>query len=70
LADFGAEHSFEASCKRVKEQYGFDINTSAVRIETLRPASRMGTIEPNPRAGRWRRVDREKGGSFSSLQQS
>ena len=38
LADFGAEHSFEASCKRIKEHYGFDINISAVRIETLRHA--------------------------------
>jgi len=38
LADFGVEHSFEASCKRVKEHYGFEINTSAVRIETMRHA--------------------------------
>ena len=38
LADFGAEHSFETSCKRVKEHYGVDINASAVRTATMRHA--------------------------------
>ena len=44
LADFGAENSFEASCKRVKEHYGFEINASAVRIETMRHARRAAEM--------------------------
>ena len=44
LSDFGVEHSFEASCKRVKEHYGFDISTSAVRIETMRPARKAAQM--------------------------
>lgn len=38
LADFGADESFEASSKKVKEHYGFEISVSAARIETLRHA--------------------------------
>ena len=40
LTDFGVEHSYAASCKRVKEHYGFCLNASAVRTETLRHAQR------------------------------
>jgi hypothetical protein len=56
LADFGAEHSFEASCKRFKEHYGFDINTSAVRIETMRHARGMAQM-----------LEREYAESFRAL---
>lgn len=44
LSDFGVEHSFEASCKRVKEHYGFEINTSAVRVETMRHARKAAQM--------------------------
>jgi len=40
LTDFGIEHSFAASCKRLKEHYGFELNPSAVRTATLRHAGR------------------------------
>ena len=40
LTDFGVKHSYAASCKRVKEHYGFSLNASAVRTETLRHARR------------------------------
>ena len=44
LADFGAEHSFAGSCKRVQEHYGFEINASAVRHETLRHAEEAAAM--------------------------
>jgi hypothetical protein len=40
LTDFGAEHSFQRSCQRLKEHYGFELNASAVRTITLRHARR------------------------------
>lgn len=40
LTDFGAEHSFRASCQRLKEHYGFELNASAVRTITLKHANR------------------------------
>jgi hypothetical protein len=40
LTDFGAEHSFEKSCRHLKEHYGFELNASAVRTITLRHARR------------------------------
>ena len=40
MTDFGIEHSFEASCKRLKEHYGFELNPSAVRTTTLRHSQR------------------------------
>ena len=59
LADFGAEHSFEASCKRVKEHYGFDINSSAVRIETLRHARGAAHMLESECAGSFRALPKE-----------
>jgi hypothetical protein len=40
LTDFGAEHSFQASCQRLKEHYGFELNAAAVRSVTLKHAAR------------------------------
>lgn len=40
LSDFGAEHSFRQSERRLKEHYGFELNASAVRDTTLRHAER------------------------------
>ncbi len=35
LCDFGAEHSFAQSNRRLREHYGFELNASAVREATL-----------------------------------
>lgn len=40
LSDFGAEHSFAQAAGRVKEHYGFEITSSAVRQATLKTAER------------------------------
>ena len=40
LTDFGVEHSFRASCQRLKEHYGFELNATAVRTATLEHAER------------------------------
>jgi hypothetical protein len=44
LTDFGGEHSFAGATARIREHYGFEINTSAVRQATLRHAQRAGQI--------------------------
>ena len=56
MSDFGIEHSFAASCKRLKEHYGFELNASAVRTTTMRHARRA--------AGR---LQKEYAQSFRSL---
>ena len=38
LSDFGAEHAFAQAALRVKEHYGFELNSSAVRTATLETA--------------------------------
>jgi len=38
LSDFGAEHSFAQASARVKEHYGFEVHSSAVRSVTLEAA--------------------------------
>lgn len=40
LTDFGCEHSFGHAAARVREHYGFDINSSAVRNATLESAQK------------------------------
>jgi hypothetical protein len=40
LTDFGCEHSFGHAAARVREHYGFEISTSAVREATLSHAQR------------------------------
>lgn len=40
LTDFGCEHSFGHAAARVREHYGFEISTSAVRETTLAHAQR------------------------------
>jgi len=40
MTDFGIEHSFATSCRRLKEHYGFEINASAIRTSTLHHAHR------------------------------
>jgi hypothetical protein len=42
LTDFGCEHAFAHAAARVREHYGFEINTSAVREATLQQAQRAG----------------------------
>jgi hypothetical protein len=42
LTDFGAEHSFAQAAERVKEHYGFELYSSAVRAATLETAQRAG----------------------------
>jgi hypothetical protein len=44
ITDFGSEHSFRHAAARVREHYGFDINTSAVRNATLDSAQRAEQI--------------------------
>jgi hypothetical protein len=40
LTDFGCEHSFARATESVREHYGFEIGTSAVRTATLKHAHR------------------------------
>jgi hypothetical protein len=40
LSDFGAEHAFAQAAARVKEHYGFELHSSAVRAATLEAAQR------------------------------
>lgn len=40
LCDFGAEHSFAQSVRRLQEHYGFTLGSSAARDTTLRHAAR------------------------------
>jgi hypothetical protein len=47
LADFGAENSFQAATRRVKEHYGVLIPISALRQQTLRPG-RASTALADP----------------------
>jgi hypothetical protein len=42
LADFGCEHSFAQAGRQVREHYGFEIHSSAVRQATLAHAARAG----------------------------
>jgi hypothetical protein len=50
VVDFGAEHSFAKAAERVREHYGIDVSTEAIRQHTLRhgrsihqlPAEAMG----------------------------
>jgi len=44
LTDFGCEHSFQHAAARVKEHYGFEIGSSAVRDTTLEQALRARQI--------------------------
>lgn len=43
LTDFGVEHSFLQSCRRLKEHYGFELGASAVRDATLFHAQRASS---------------------------
>lgn len=56
LTDFGIEHSFATSCKRLKEHYGFELNASAVRTVTMHHAQRAS-----------RKLQKEYDGSFRIL---
>ena len=40
LTDFGCEHSFARAAGRVREHYGFEVGTTAVRDATLEQAQR------------------------------
>ena len=40
MSDFGVEHSFGQGCQRLKEHYGFELGSSALRDATLTHAGR------------------------------
>ena len=44
MVDFGCEHSFASASKRFKEHYGFELDASAFRDETLRHGARAERI--------------------------
>lgn len=46
LSDFGAEESFERAAARVKEHYGIEIASSAVRRITYQHARQIQAVEP------------------------
>lgn len=46
LSDFGAEESFARAAARVKEHYGIDIASSAIRRITYEHARRIQAVEP------------------------
>lgn len=48
LTDFGAEESFGRAAARVKEHYGIDIASSAIRRITYQHARKMAAVEPAP----------------------
>lgn len=50
LTDFGAEESFERAAARVKEHYGIEVASSAVRRITYQHARKIQAVEPAKRA--------------------
>jgi hypothetical protein len=48
LSDFGAEESFERAAARVKEHYGIEIPSSAIRRITYQHARQIQRVEPAP----------------------
>jgi hypothetical protein len=45
LTDFGADHSFEGTCKKMREHYGVELPASGVRCCTLAHAKGSGAVE-------------------------
>jgi hypothetical protein len=46
MTDFGAEDSFKRASARLKEHYGMEINSEAIRQQTLHHGKGMGAIAP------------------------
>jgi len=46
LSDFGAEESFARAAKRLKEHYGIDVSSNAIRRITYQHARQIQRIEP------------------------
>lgn len=77
LSDFGAEHAFAQAAGRLKEHYGFELHTSAVRQATLETASRAqqkleahyaGNYRVLPAGGRERVVAEADGTMICTVQ--
>jgi len=48
LADFGADHSFVAATKKVREHYGVEVPLAAARQHTLAHAKAISTVQHKP----------------------
>jgi hypothetical protein len=48
MTDFGAEESFKGAAARLKEHYGLEINSEAIRQQTLHHGKAIGAIAPVP----------------------
>jgi hypothetical protein len=48
LADFGADHSFLAATKKMREHYGVEVPLAATRQHTLAHAKAISTVQPKP----------------------
>ena len=70
LVDFGAEDSFAAAARRVREHYGIDAPASAARIWTLRHGKAIGVTaqRAKPRAGAARAIAQMDGSMVPIVQ--
>jgi hypothetical protein len=48
MTDFGAEESFKGASARIKEHYGMEVNSEAIRQQTLHHGKAIGAIAPAP----------------------
>jgi hypothetical protein len=48
LTDFGADHSFVAATKKVREHYGVEVPLAAARQQTLAHAKAIGAVRHSP----------------------
>jgi hypothetical protein len=46
MTDFGAEESFQRASARLKEHYGIEVNSEAIRQQTLHHGKAIGAIVP------------------------
>jgi hypothetical protein len=46
MTDFGAEESFKRAAARLQEHYGIEVNSEAIRLQTLHHGKAIGVIVP------------------------
>jgi hypothetical protein len=46
MTDFGAEESFKRASARLKEHYGIEVNSEAIRLQTLQHGKAIGGVVP------------------------
>jgi hypothetical protein len=70
LVDFGAEDSFGAAVRRVREHYGIDVPASAARVWTLRHGQGIGVMaeRAQPRPGALRAIAQMDGSMVPIVQ--